>query len=155
MRERFSGGKPLTRDATGKWSADVRDKTVADAGKRSAYFTGDSKMPKAYQAGEFAKQQWYGGKTYTTEAYQGTPDATGLRSTAREQGGKARGAGTAAAIPGPYHTAAAREASGAQIDKPLNAATEIRRGKYPEPQVQGWEQQRRMDIKTVNNILGR
>jgi hypothetical protein len=153
MSERFNGG-PVTRSSEGKWSAGVEGKMVADAGKQSAYFTGDSKLPKTYRAGEFAKQQWWGGKGYDTKAYQGTPDGSRFQTAARDQGTSAREGGTAAKIAGPYQTAGAREASARQLDKTSDPATAIRRGTFPQPDVQGWEQQRQMDVKTVNSILG-
>jgi len=130
------------------------------AGMKSSTSTDTSDMGKTYKAGAFSKQQWWGGKTYDTQAYQGTPDGSRFQTAARDQGRSARETGSAADIPGPYQTGnyqtgKAREASGKQLGKPLDAATANRRETFPEPEVQGWEEQRRLDLSTTKGILGR
>ena len=160
MEQRFGGGKTIKQDASGNWSADVKATSLPENNRQSAYFTGDSNLPKTYKAGEYAKNSWWGGKSYPREPYGGNTDGSRFQTAARAQGKGAREAKVAADSPGPYQagayqTGSAREASGKRFGKPVDAQTANRREDFPEPDVAGWKEQRRMNIQETKSILGR
>jgi hypothetical protein len=160
MEERFNDKKgSLKMDEKGNWSSEVRGMDLPDAKRKSAYFTGESNQPKAFKTESYQKAKWWGGKAYDSKPYTGNTDASRLKTTARDQGKGAREA-TAEAPTGVYDTGAfptgqAREAAGKPIGKPADARTEKRREVYPEPDMTGYREQRKMQVKEVNSIMGR
>ncbi|MCF7734079.1 MAG: hypothetical protein K9N23_20515 [Akkermansiaceae bacterium] len=159
MSQRFNG-KSIKQDANGNWPSGVANSKLPESDRKSGYFTGDSNLPKAYQAGEYKKSSWWGGKTYKPGAYAGNTDGSRFQTASRAQGQGARESGVAAGgvgihQTGAYETGASREGGAKPVDKPTDAVTANRRETYPEPVVSGWKEQRRMDLKTTNRILGR
>ncbi|MBN8457440.1 MAG: hypothetical protein J0M04_06320 [Verrucomicrobia bacterium] len=159
MNQKFNSSKALKQDEKGNWPAEVRAMNVAETNRKSAYFTGEANQPKAFKTERFQKAKWWGGKTYEGKPYTGNTDASRLKTAARDQNKGAR-EGTVEAPTGrfgtgTYPTAQAREASGKRMDKTADAKTENRRDTYPEPEIMGYQEQRKMQIKDVNSIMGR
>lgn len=160
MAERFGGGKRYKQDDKGNWAPEVASTKLAEAGKKSAYFTGESNLPKAYQAGDYTKQTWWGGKEYQRKRYEGNLDGSRFQTTARDQGKAPREAGKAADVPrnyqtGTYGTSAAREAQRNGITKTADSETENRREYDSDPEIIGWKQQRAMGMEEVKRRTGR
>lgn len=159
MSQRYQG-KSIKQDANGNWPIGVKNSKLPEADRKSGYFTGDSNLPKAYKAGEYKKTSWWGGKSYEPGSYAGNTDGSRFQTASRAQGKGARESGVAAGgvgthQTGAYATGASRESGVKPLGKPTDAATANRRDSYPEPHVSGWKEQRRMDIKATNRILGR
>lgn len=160
MEERFDNKKgKLKMDEKGNWSSEVRGMDLPDAKRKSAYFNGESNQPKAFKTEPYQKAKWWGGKAYESKPYTGNTDASRLKTASRDQGKGAREATvetpTGVYNTGAYPTGQAREADGKRMEKTADIRTEKRREVYPEPDVMGYQEQRKMQVKEVNSIMGR
>ena len=160
MNQRFRG-KTIRPNAKGEWPDEVRKEYALDSGRESAYFSGESKIPKVYKTGEYAKTSWWGKSEVPRQPYTGNSgEATGYKTTARDQGRGARESNAAATVPDPYQTGdyqtgKAHETGVKRLDHPSDAVTDERRRSFEEPEVMSWKQRRALDMKATKSILGR
>jgi hypothetical protein len=131
-------------------------------GSRASGFN-KSYQGKNYQTGQVDKAPWWGRKGYEKQVWNGGKSASegskrswfgSKKSTLT--GRSARGAGKAYGTGG-YATGPAYEQGAGRLGKPRDALTENRRAdpNFDEPQIIGWEQQRKMEMDQTRGILGR
>lgn len=166
MSERW-GGPSGQADPEG-FQRDKEGKFVIKNPKRSPYenvgqdpnFSGRSVAKQEYKAGDFARKSFWGSKEYDRKAYAGNTDGSRFSKASKEQGQGAREAGSAADETGSYDTGRyatgdAREAGTREVARTTNDGIENRRESFEQPEVIGWQEQRRMSKEQLKGFLGR
>ena len=138
----------------------VSDRRSSFEGARATAFD-KGFQGKSYQGKEVEKAPWWGRKGYEAQVWNGGKSAgeAGKKSwfgskIPAEAGRVARASGQAYGTKN-YGTGAAWEQGTKRLAKPRDALTENRRADYPEFEVIGWEEQRRMEVEQTRGILGR
>lgn len=165
MTERFANGGT---DPDGYQRDKEGNLVMKGKGKRSEFenvgadpnFSGKDYSKKEYKAGEYARQSFWGNKSYDRKSFQGDTDGNrfqkasdlGGQSAREATGGKdfSKGYDT-----GSYATGSARESTQAGIVKRSNDQIENRREVFDDPDIVDWRQDRAMSIERSKSILGR
>ena len=138
----------------------VSDRRSSFEGARAAGFD-KGFQGKSWQGKEVEKAPWWGRKGYEAQVWNGGKSAGEATKkswfgskTPAEAGRVARASGQGYGTRN-YATGAAWEQGTKRLGKPRDALTENRRADYPEFEVIGWEEQRRMEVEQTRGILGR
>lgn len=157
--QQLKGKDSFKADSGGNFVPQQDKRSSFESQGKSGYYQGEYGK-KAYKTGEYAKKSWLGNKPYGREQYAGNTDGSRFQKDSRFGGKGARESGSAAKLPGAYQTdnfatSAAREASNERLSKPSNAEIENRREGFQQPEIIGWQEQRKLSMEQSRGILGR
>jgi len=147
------------KDANGNLVPKSNKRSQFESKGQSPNFAGKDFKKKEYNAGDYSKKSFWGNKEYDRKAYGGNTDGSRFQQASRHDGQGAREAGNAADVPDAYNTAnydtnSAREAGGSPVAKPSNAAIDNRQKVFQQPEIIGWEEQRKLSLDQSKGILG-
>jgi hypothetical protein len=157
--QQMRGKDTFKADSSGNFLPQQDKRSSFESKNPSGYYQGEYGK-KAYKTGEYAKKSWWGNKQYGREQYAGNTDGSRFQKDSRFGGKGARESGSAAKLPGAYQTdnyatSAAREADNERLSKPSNAEIENRREGFQQPEIIGWQEQRKLSMDQSRGILGR
>lgn len=157
--QQLKGKDSFKADANGNFVPQQNKRSSFETKGQSAYFQGEYGK-KTYKTGEYSKKSWWGNKEYGRQQYAGNTDGSRFQKNSRFGGQGARESGSAADLPGAYQTdtyatGAARETGTEKLGKPSNAEIENRREVFQQPEVLGWQEQRKLSMEQSRGILGR
>ncbi len=159
LLQRYAGNYGYEKGTDGSKKI-VSDNRSGFEGRRVEGFD-KSVENKQFATKERTKRPWWGKKDYGSKSWNGSKEApaAGRKSwfgsrRAKEGGQMARAAGKTYGT-GEYGTGAAHEAGTTRLGRPEDASTRNRRDSAPEPNIIGWEEQRKMSMEQTRGILGR
>jgi hypothetical protein len=148
------------KDAKGQWIPKSDKRSSYDYVGQDPNFSNKKFKKEAYQPGDFAKKSFWGNKEYDRKAYAGNTDGSQFQKTSKLAEKGARESSTTAKIPdnydtNAYATNAAREAGNAPVKKGSNDQIENQRGKFDQPDIIDYREQRQISKAQTTTILGR
>lgn len=158
LLERLDQSNGYTQDDKGNWAPKADKRSSYESKGKSAYFDGKYEG-KSFNTDNYAKKSWWGGKEMPRKTYQGKMETIdhqvsnldGKQSNIRSNDYKTTSYGQT----GSYETHESIENDAADLDKPSDAETDIRRRVYIKPKITDYKQQRSMSIEQSKKLLGK
>jgi hypothetical protein len=125
-------------------------------------FTGDYGNQRFQGKRDYDKRSFWGSKDYAKQVYQGETGGGDRFLTQAREGTRGAREGTmmsrensrgfqASEVAG----GEARENRQANLSKPSDAETDVRRRVYPQPEIRNWRTQRGLTVDETRGMLGR